>query len=130
MSANVRADKWLWATRFFKTRSAAGESCESGRVKRAGHLVKPATSLHVGDVLELPFYEGPGTRTIRILGLIDQRVGAPQAQACYTELTAPETIEANRVAVQEKRERRAEGELGRPTKRDRREMDRFKDLFE
>lgn len=130
MAGSVRADKWLWATRFFKTRGAAAAACESGRVKRAGHLVKPATGLHEGDLLEIPFFEGPGTRSIKVAGLIDQRVGAPQAQVCYLELTSAEEIGANCLAVEEKRERRAQGEVGRPTKRDRRQIDRLRGFFE
>jgi len=131
MSALVRADKWLWATRFFKTRTLAADACEAGRIKRGGHPVKPATSLHPGDLLEVPFYEGPGTRLIRVSSVIDKRVGAPQAQACYVDLTTPEVLEANRVAMQEKRDREhREGDQGRPTKRDRREIERFRGFFE
>ena len=70
MSESVRADKWLWAVRFFKTRGVAAEMCEAGKVRRAGHELKPATALRVGDVLELPFAEGPGTRVVRVSGLI------------------------------------------------------------
>jgi ribosome-associated heat shock protein Hsp15 len=131
MADSVRADKWLWATRFFKTRSAAATACEGGKIKRLGHPVKPATALHVGDRLEVPFYEGPGTRSIAILGLLEQRVGAPQAQACYEETTSTEILEANRLHLQEKRERLLrEGDQGRPTKRNRREIDRHFGFFE
>ncbi|MFD0893551.1 RNA-binding S4 domain-containing protein [Luteolibacter ambystomatis] len=131
MSENVRADKWLWATRFFKTRSAAAKACEGGKIKRAGHPVKPATPLHPGDVLEVPFHDGPGIRTITVTGLIDQRVGAPQAQACYMESTPPEVIAANKEFLKEKHERRLEGGmLGRPTKKDRRDIQKFRGFFE
>lgn len=129
MGETVRADKWLWATRFFKTRGLAAESCEGGRVKRAGHPLRPASSLHPGDRLDVPFHDGPGTRTIRVIALIERRVGAPQAQACYEELTPPEVLEANRAFLSEKKDRR-EGDQGRPTKRERRELDRIRGFSE
>jgi ribosome-associated heat shock protein Hsp15 len=129
MSEGVRADRWLWATRFYKTRALAAQGCEAGRIKRGGHPLKPATQLHLGDILEVPFYEGPGTRIVKVAGLIQQRVSAPLAQACYIESTSPEVIEANRLAVKEKHDRRVEGDQGRPTKRDRREIERFRDFF-
>jgi ribosome-associated heat shock protein Hsp15 len=110
-----RADKWLWATRFFKTRSLAAKSCSLEKVKRAGLVVKPATMLHEGDVVEIPFAEGPGVRTIWVKSLISLRVSAPLAQACYEDRTPPEVYEANKQALIE---RRAAG--GKPTKRDRR----------
>jgi len=131
MPDSVRADKWLWAVRFFKTRSAATTACEGGKIKRLGHPVKPATALHVGDLLEVPFFEGPGTRSITIVGLLDQRVGAHQAQACFQETTLLEVLEANRLHLQEKRERLLrDGDQGRPTKRNRREIDHHFGFFE
>jgi ribosome-associated heat shock protein Hsp15 len=121
----------LWATRFFKTRAAAGDACEGGRIKRLGHPLKPASAIHVGDTLEVPFHDGPGTRTVRVVGLPARRGGAPEAQACYLDLTAPEVVEANRVALREKRERmQRDGDQGRPTKRDRREIERFRGFFD
>ena len=122
---SARADQWLWATRFYKTRSLAAKTCALEKVKRAGHVVKAATSLHVGDLLEIPFPEGPGHRTIRVTGLIILRVGAPQAQACYEDLTEPAVYEALKVALQEKKDAG-----GRPTKRDRREIGRIRGFWD
>jgi len=62
MPDTARCDKWLWAARFFKTRGLAAEICAAGKVKRLGHSLKAASALHPGDVLEIPFPEGPGMR--------------------------------------------------------------------
>ena len=85
MPESARTDKWLWAARFFKTRGQAGEMCAAGKVKRLGHCLKAASPLRPGDTLEIPFPEGPGTRTVTVTGLIEKRVGAPEARACYEE---------------------------------------------
>lgn len=121
MSETARTDKWLWAARFFKTRGLAAELCAAGKVKRLGHCLKAASSLHPGDVLEIPFPEGPGVRTVTVRELIEKRVGAPEARACYEESTAPEVFEAQKNWHQA----RSEGLRGRPTKKDRREMDKI-----
>ncbi len=126
MSESIRADKWLWATRFFKTRALAGEILSDGKVKRNGHVLKRSSSVQVGDVLEIPFIEGPGLREILVRGVIDKRVGAPEAQACYEERTKPEVFEALKnwqIAKQE-------AAKGRPTKKDRRAIDQIKAEWE
>jgi ribosome-associated heat shock protein Hsp15 len=66
MLDSVRADKWLWAIRFYKTRALAGEVLGNGKVKRNGHVMKRSSSIHIGDVLEIPFAEGPGVRDILV----------------------------------------------------------------
>ncbi len=126
MSENARCDKWLWAVRFFKTRGLAAEMCAAGKVKRLGHLLKASSALHPGDVLEIPFPEGPGTRTVAVVSVIEKRVGAPEARACYEEHTVPEVFEAQKNWHQA----RSEGMRGRPTKKDRREMNRIRGFFE
>lgn len=115
----------MWATRFFKTRSLAAKTCELEKVTRAGHVVKPATGLRVGDLIEIPFPDGPGNRSIRVKGLIELRVGAPLAQACYEELTDPAIIEMNRQILQERRDAG-----GRPTKKERRQIGRIRGFWE
>lgn len=122
----LRADKWLWATRFFKTRALAVKACASGKVKRAGHPIKAATELRPGDRLEIPFPEGPGYREIHVLACIEKRLGAPEARACYDETTPPETLEALKAWHMARRE---DGP-GRPTKRNRRELDRIRGFWE
>ncbi len=119
MSESVRADKWLCATRFFKTRGLAGEACADGKVKRNGHPLKPASNVQPGDVLEIPFVEGPGVRTVSVTAVIVKRVGAPQARACYEDLTKPEVYEALKLW----QSARSEAPKGRPTKKNRRDID-------
>jgi ribosome-associated heat shock protein Hsp15 len=126
MSESVRADKWLWAVRFFKTRGVAAEMCEAGKVRRTGHELKPATALRVGDVLELPFAEGPGTRVVRVSGLIERRVASPDARLCYEETTDPSVFEEQRLW----HEARRDAPRGRPTKKDRRDMGRIRGFWE
>ena len=126
MSESVRADKWLWAVRFFKARGVAAEMCEAGKVRRGGHELKPATALRVGDVLELPFPEGPGTRVVRISGLIERRVAASEARGCYEETTDPSVFEEQRLW----HEARRDAPCGRPTKKDRRDMGRIRGFWE
>jgi ribosome-associated heat shock protein Hsp15 len=89
MSVSTRADKWLWATRFFKTRAIAAEILGHGKLLRNGHSLKRGSSVQVGDVLEIPFIEGPGVRKIVVSGVIEKRVGAPEAQTCYEDRTKP-----------------------------------------
>lgn len=121
MSESVRIDKWLWATRFSKTRSIAADACATGKLKRNGHPLKPASTVKTGDLLEIPFVEGPGVREVRVVGLLEKRVGAPEAQACYEDRTKPEVYEALKLWQTAKHE----AAKGRPTKRDRREIDKI-----
>ena len=121
MSESSRADKWLWATRFFKTRSLAADVCADGKVKRNGHPMKPSSPVHAGDLLEIPFLEGPGVRRISVKALIEKRVGAPAAQACYEDLTKPEVYDELKLWLTAKQE----AAKGRPTKRNRREIDKI-----
>lgn len=118
---SVRADKWLWATRFFKTRGLAAEACAAGKVKRGGQLLKAAAAVRAGDLLEIPFPEGPGVRMISVKTVIVLRVGAPQAQACFEEHTAEKILEDLKLWLVAKRE----AAKGRPTKRERREIDKI-----
>lgn len=121
MHESARADKWLWATRFFKTRALAAEVCEEGKVKRNGHVLKPASSIQPGDVLEIPFPEGPGLRKISVKGVLEKRVGAPEAQACYEDLTDASVYEGQKQWYLDQKD----APRGRPTKRNRREIDRI-----
>jgi ribosome-associated heat shock protein Hsp15 len=121
MPEGNRTEKWLWAVRLFKTRGLAAQMCAAGKVKRLGYLLKAASALHPGDVLEIPFPEGPGVRTISVISIIQKRVGAPEARACYEELTSPDVFETqkNWHTV------RMENPGGRPTKKDRRDIDKI-----
>lgn len=123
---SIRADKWLWAARFFKTRALAGEILGNGKVRRNGHTLKRSSSIQPGDVLEVPFAEGPGVREIHVKAVIEKRVGAPEAQGCYEDLTKPEVFEALKAWQIAKQE----AAKGRPTKKDRRAMDQIKEAWE
>ena len=120
---SLRADKWLWAARFYKTRGLAQDAIEKGRVKVAGDRVKPARALRIGELVSLD--QGDWEREVKVLGLSESRGSAPVAQLLYEDTPAS-------VAAKEKaRERRAlfmepaEALKGRPSKRDRRELDRL-----
>jgi ribosome-associated heat shock protein Hsp15 len=126
---SVRVDKWMWAVRLFKTRGLAAKACETGRVKAGERVLKPASELRGGELLELPFPEGPGTRTVRVLGLIEKRVGPPEASAACEEITPPQVLEQRKI-WNESRAHRLVGDQGRPTKKNRREIDQRRGFFE
>ena len=117
-----RIDKWLWAARFYKTRSLAVDEIGMGRVEINGQTVKPAREVRIGDTVRLR--QGPVTTTVQVLGLSLQRGPAPVARQLYLE--TPESI-ADRARVAEQRRLAREPALsiaeGRPTKRDRRQLD-------
>nr|WP_315252685.1 S4 domain-containing protein [uncultured Duganella sp.] len=123
MSEGVRLDKWLWAARFFKTRSLATEAVDRGRVTANGDRVKPARSVKLGDVLEID--NGSDQWEIDVMGLSDVRGPATVARNLYEET---ELSVARRAAVAENRRMYREPGTtikGRPTKRDRRELDKL-----
>jgi ribosome-associated heat shock protein Hsp15 len=112
---STRVDRWVWAIRLFKTRADATEACRGGHVRVNGTSAKPATSVKVGDWVEVRVH---GTdRIVEVATVIDKRVGAPIAATCFVDHTPPPPDE-DLVRVAE-RERGA----GRPTKRDRRRLD-------
>ncbi len=119
----LRIDKWLWAARFYKTRSLAAEEIGKGRVQLNGQEAKAAREVKVGDRVRLR--QGPVLRDIVVRGLSAQRGPAPVAQQLYEE--TPESLAAREAAAQQRRfaaEPAQAIEQGRPTKRDRREMDK------
>ncbi len=122
MAETIRADKWLWATRLFKTRALAAESLRQGKIRRNGHPLKGSSALKPGDTLQMPFHEGPGLRRIFVTELIDRRVSAALAQDCYGDQTPPEVLEY----LKTWHENRAASQKGRPTKRDRRAIDQIR----
>jgi ribosome-associated heat shock protein Hsp15 len=114
-------DKWLWAVRLFKTRGIAAEMCANGKIKRAGNPVKASTTPHPGDELEIPFSDGPGARNIAVVSIIQQRVASQIALTCYSESTKPEVFEAQKNWHAAKQE----NPKGRPTKKNRRDIDKI-----
>lgn len=114
-------DKWLWAARFFKTRSAATEAVLGGRVHVNGTRAKPAKEIAVGDVLEVTVHAQ--RRTVHVTALSDRRGSAAVAATLYLE--TPESIEAReRDSLQRRLAKPLGADLGeRPSKRDRRRLD-------
>jgi ribosome-associated heat shock protein Hsp15 len=118
----LRVDKWLWAARFYKTRSLATEEIAKGRVEVNGAEVKPARELRPGDTVTLR--QGPVSRTVVVKGLSNMRGPAPVAQQLYEE--TPDSVQARQQAAEQRRlspEPAHSIEHGRPTKRGRRELD-------
>ena len=119
--SRVRLDKWLWAARFYKTRSLACDDIDKGRVSVNGQVAKPSRELRPGDRLTLR--QGPVFRTLEVLALSQVRGPAPVAQALYAE--TPESKAARLLAAEQRRlgaEPSLAIEQGRPTKRDRRQL--------
>lgn len=119
----LRLDKWLWAARFFKTRALANAAISGGKVKLNGHAAKPAREVNIGDQLELT--AGESCWHIRVLGLNEYRRPAAEAQLLYAESAESH---ASRLAASEARQLAptpGSALKGRPTKRDRRQMQRF-----
>jgi len=122
----VRLDKWLWAARFFKTRPLAAEAVVGGKVALNGERVKPARLLQTGD--ELSVRLGPYEHVVRVRALSERRGPASVAATLYEE--TPESRTAREKLGEQLRMAPAAfvyEEKGRPTKRDRRELDRFRD---
>lgn len=122
----VRIDKWLWSVRIFKSRTIATDACKEGKVKFNGITAKSSQLIQVGDQLEVK-KEGFNMQ-YKVLNLIEKRVAAPIAQACYQDLTPEEELNKFKEwfvgkSGAEFRERGA----GRPTKKERRVIDDFKD---
>jgi ribosome-associated heat shock protein Hsp15 len=120
--ASERLDKWLWCVRLFKTRGLATDACRAGSVEVGGVVAKPARDVHAGDVVRVK--QGLMTRTLVVRGVPTARMGAKRVAEFCEDLTPPEEFEkirAQRVQQVLAREKGA----GRPTKRDRRELDRF-----
>ena len=119
----LRIDKWLWAARFYKTRSLAGEEIDKGRVRINDMEAKPAKEVKVGDMVAMR--SGATIRIVTVLGISGQRGGAPAAALMFAETA--ESVAAREWAAEQRRlnpEPSAALEHGRPTKRDRRELDK------
>jgi ribosome-associated heat shock protein Hsp15 len=117
----VRIDKWIWAARFAKTRSAATDLVLAGHVKVGGERVKPAREVAVGETVEIRVGQVP--RTVVVTGIADRRGSATVAATLYDE--TPESIEQRERIQLERRLARPLGAdlVGRPTKQDRRRLD-------
>jgi ribosome-associated heat shock protein Hsp15 len=123
----VRIDKWLWAARFFKTRTLAKQAIDGGKVQCDGQRVKPSKDVVVGNMLIVT--RGWDKTEIRIDRLSDQRRGAPEAQQLYTETEA--SVEARAAAAAQRKAAGGRNLLAehRPNKKQRRQIHRFRDLL-
>lgn len=131
MSANngekpprLRLDKWLWAARFFKTRSLAKQAIEGGKVHCEGQRCKSSREVAPGDRLDIR--QGWDERTVIVKAVSDRRLGAPQAALLYEE--TPESVEKRLLEAERRKAQRAmlPETAGRPSKKDRRLLHRFK----
>lgn len=128
MAEKVRIDKWLWSVRIFKSRTLASDTIKSNKVKVNGNEVKSSFLVQRGDTITVK--KGGFNFTFRVVDLIEKRVGAPIAVRCYNDITPAEELQKyeswflNKTGA-EFRERGT----GRPTKKERREIDTFKDFY-
>jgi ribosome-associated heat shock protein Hsp15 len=116
----LRIDKYLWAIRQFKTRSLATEACRAGRVKLEGQNIKPSYLVKIGEVFTVQ--KGIERKVIKVVDLLERRVDAKTAVLFYDDLTPIEETHAYKSVFHAPVLRRDRG-AGRPTKRDRREID-------
>ena len=122
--ATARIDKWLWAVRIFKTRTIAAEACKKGRVMLNGSQAKPAHTLKEGDVVSVK--KPPITWSFKVKQAIEKRVGAKLVAEMMENVTTPDQLELLEVSKISGFINRAKG-TGRPTKKERRELDDFTD---
>lgn len=118
----VRIDKWMWATRIFKTRTIAAEACKKNRVMIGGVNVKPSRMVKAGEIIQVR--KPPITFSFKVLALTERRMGAKLVPEFLENVTTPdqyEILEMNRISGFVDRARG----LGRPTKKDRRELEQF-----
>jgi ribosome-associated heat shock protein Hsp15 len=123
VAGEVRIDKWLWAVRLYKTRSLATTACRAGHVKLQGDSIKPSHIVRIGQIFTAR--TGELNRTVKVLALLDKRVG-PKLVAQYAEDLTPaaEYLRAAEDRTLPRAPKRPKG-AGRPTKKDRREMEKL-----
>ena len=120
--AEARIDKWLWASRIFKTRTIAAEACKKGRVFINGTQVKPSRMIKPGEVIQVK--KPPVTYSFKVLQAIEKRIGAKLVPEILENVTTPEQYELLEMSKISGFVDRARG-TGRPTKKDRRSMEEF-----
>jgi ribosome-associated heat shock protein Hsp15 len=122
--AGVRIDKWLWAARFFKTRSLAARACELGRIQSSGQLAKAAREVRIGDMLQVT--NDGGAFQVEVLILSEARGPASVAQTLYRETEASRELRLKVAAERNAMRQFEELPAGRPSKRDRRKIIQFR----
>ena len=120
----IRIDRWLWATRFYKTRSLATDACKRKLIRINNTPLKPSREIKVGEVIEIK--RGPLKMTIKMTALLVKRVSATKAQECYEDLTPAEEYEsAKREAKRLRPLPNVSSSKGRPSKKQRRDLEEF-----
>lgn len=122
MDEPVRIDKWLWAVRLFKTRTLATEECKKGRVTIGGISVKPSRVPKPGDIIKVR--KNPVTYSYKVVAITGKRVGAKLVPEFCEDITPPEELKILEIRQQMSSFDRDRG-TGRPTKKERRELDSF-----
>lgn len=122
MASEVRIDKWLWAVRIFKTRTIASDACNLGRVTINGQRVKPSKMVKIGEVIDVK--KPPITYSFKVLALSENRMGAKLVPGFMENVTKKEQMDLLEMTRVSGFIDRAKG-MGRPTKKDRRDMDDF-----
>lgn len=123
MEESKRIDKWLWEVRVFKTRNQASIACRAGKLRIDGQLVKPSRELHPGNLVT--YHQPPIIRTFQVLDFPANRVGAKLVPAYMLELTPAEEFLKLKMIKETNFEYRERG-IGRPTKRQRRDLEQLK----
>lgn len=123
----VRIDKYLWAIRAYKTRTDATDACKGGKIRVNGNDIKPSKTVKAGD--EISVRKGAVTYTFRVIALIDKRQGAKSVPMYAENITPQEELDKLRAPVETFFLKRERG-TGRPTKKERRQMDSIWDAFE
>lgn len=122
----IRVDKWLWAIRIFKTRTLASDACKAGRVKIDNKSVKASRMLKVGETVRVQ--KGEERKVVKAIKLIEKRVGAPIAVECYEDLSPkPDLSDRQRPIFYKFPVAKRDRGTGRPTKKDRRDIDKLQD---
>ena len=128
MLKKVRIDKWLWSVRIFKSRTLATDACKSGKVKIEDTSVKPSYMLQREEIVQV--HKNGFHLQFKVVDLIQKRVSAPLAQVCYEDLTSEEELNKyNDWYIGKGGVERREKGAGRPTKKERRIIDKYKDNY-
>ncbi len=126
MQESARIDKWLWEVRVYKTRNQATMACKAGKVRIGGQIVKPSRELKAGE--EVSVFLPPYHKTVKVVSFPKSRVSAKLVTDFMTDLTPPEEYEKLKLMRETNFEYRERG-LGRPTKRERRDIEYLKKIW-
>lgn len=126
MKEEVRIDKWLWAVRLFKTRSLAAEACKKGKVMIKGVIAKPSRNVKVGDVVVVK--RNPVLFSFEVLALAENRMGAKLVPDYMKNVTTQDQLDLYELGLVNAKNNRERG-TGRPTKKERRDIDDFFEPF-